>query len=63
VKQEALFWGEQRGISDNENIPFSRKMATLASDKELGDNTGAKYILCLLNKMTIMEMNSNIVWY
>jgi len=47
----------------NEGISFPHKVATLARDKELGDNSCAKNILCLLNKVTIMETKLNIVWY
>jgi len=55
--------GEQRGIYDNESISFATEVATLASDKELGDSSSAKYILCLLNKVTIMETKLNTVCY
>jgi hypothetical protein len=51
--------GKQREIYDNESILFRSKVAKLASVKELGDSSIAKYILCLLNKVKIMGTKLN----
>jgi hypothetical protein len=52
---------KQRGICDNEGISLPSKVGTAAPDKELGDNSSAKYLLHVLSEMKIMGAKLNTV--